>query len=123
MPDVAAYHCPWCGRPGDASLPSCPACGSPVDVRLSVSDSGWTELPPIRDMAKIQFGQSTCQIEGKFVPVADFNLSAGDGVYFTHHLLLWKDDHIQVTTMPLAKAWKRLFAGMPLIMTQAAGPG
>jgi uncharacterized protein (AIM24 family) len=94
-----------------------------VDVRLATTDSGWAELPPIRDMAKIQFGQSFCQIEGKYVPVADFKLAAGDGVYFTHHLLLWKDEQVQISTMPLAKGWKRLFAGLPLTMTQAHGPG
>jgi uncharacterized protein (AIM24 family) len=102
---------------------SCPSCGSPVDVRSSVTRSGWSELPPIRDMARIQFGQSFCQIEGKCVPVADFNLAAGDGVYFTHHLLLWKDEPVTIGVMPLAKGWKRLFAGLPLIMTQATGPG
>jgi len=124
MPDApGAYHCPWCGRDADPAAKSCPSCGSSVDVRLATSKSGWTELPPVRDMARIQFGQSICQIEGKNVPVADFNLAAGDGVYFTHHLLLWKDDLVKVSAMPLAKAWKRLFAGMPLIMTQAAGPG
>jgi hypothetical protein len=41
----------------------------------------------------------SCQIEGKFVPVADFNLDAGDGVYFAHHLLLWKDDQAQISAM------------------------
>jgi uncharacterized protein (AIM24 family) len=122
-PPSRAYRCPWCGHTSDAAATSCPKCGAPVDVRVATTDSGWTELPPIRDMAKIQFGRSFCQIEGKYVPVADFNLAAGDGVYFTHHLLLWKDDKIQVSNMPLAKGWKRLFAGLPLIMTKADGPG
>ena len=117
------YRCPWCNHQTDASTTSCPACGAPVDVRAAVTDSGWTELPAIHDMAKLQFGQSLCQIEGKFVPVADFKLAAGDGVYFAHHLLLWKDEQAQISAMPLAKGWKRLFAGLPLIMTQAAGPG
>jgi len=74
-------------------------------------------------MAKLQFGNSFCQIEGTYVPVADMNLAAGDSIYFTHHVLLWKDPHVNITTMPLSGGWKRLFAGMPLIMTQAAGPG
>jgi len=121
--DSRAYRCPWCGHGSDAGGTSCPRCGAPVDVRLATTDSGWAELPPIRDMARIQFGQSFCQIEGKYVPVADFNLSAGDGVYFTHHLLLWKDEQVQISNMPLAKGWKRLFAGLPLIMTEAKGPG
>ena len=118
-----SYRCPWCGHSFDAGTANCPRCGAPVDVRLAIDDAGWAELPAIRDMAKIQFGQSFLQIEGKYVPVADFKLAAGDGVYFTHHLLLWKDDGVQIGTMPLAKGWKRLFAGLPLIMTQAAGPG
>jgi uncharacterized protein (AIM24 family) len=118
-----AYQCPWCRHASTAATTNCPACGAPVDVRLSVTKSGWTELPAIRDMAKIQFGQSFCQIEGKYVPVADFNLAAGDGVYFAHHLLLWKDPKVEITTMPLAKGWKRLLAGLPLVMTQAMGPG
>ena len=37
-------------------------------------------------MARLQFGQSYCQIEGTYVPVADFNLVEGEGVYFAHHL-------------------------------------
>ena len=117
------YQCPWCQHSSDASSISCPACGAPVDVRKAVTKSGWSELPAIKDMTKIQFGQSFCQIEGKYVPVADFKLAAGDGVYFAHHLLLWKDPQIQITRMSLGGVWKRIFAGMPLVMTQAHGPG
>jgi len=74
-------------------------------------------------MAKLQFGDSFCQVEGLYVPVADMNLSPNDGVYFSHHVLLWKDPSVNITAMSLRGAWKRLFAGMPLIMTQAQGPG
>ncbi len=74
-------------------------------------------------MAKLQFGNSSCQIEGVYVPVADMNLAAGDSVYFAHHVLLWKDPQVNITTMSLKGAWKRMFAGLPLIMTEAAGPG
>jgi uncharacterized protein (AIM24 family) len=123
MAEAASYTCPWCKRAFDASSSSCPACGAPVDVRKLTTPSGWNELPAIKDMAKIQFGQSFCQVEGNFVPVANFKLAAGDGVYFAHHLMLWKDDHAQITAMPLKGAWKRVLAGMPLVMTQATGPG
>ena len=74
-------------------------------------------------MAKLQFGDSFCQIEGLYVPVADVNLAAPDGIYFTHHVLLWKDPQVTMTTMSLSGAWKRMFAGMPLVMMQAQGPG
>jgi len=123
MTDAPRYRCPWCGHASDAGSSSCPRCGAPVDVRMAASDSGWAQLPAIKDMARIQFGQSFCQIEGNYVPVADFKLDGGDGVYFTHHLLLWKDEQVQISNMPLAKGWKRMFAGLPLIMTQAHGPG
>lgn len=124
-PNAVEFKCPWCNHTTriDSGSTSCPACGAPLDVRTVTGRGGWTELPAIRDMARIQFGQSTCQIEGKYVPVADFNLAAGDGIYFTHHLLLWKDDKIQISAMSLKGGWKRLFAGLPLVMTQAAGPG
>ena len=62
--------------PTPAAL-SCPNCGAPVDVRRRVSDSGWVEQPAIKDMAKIQFGQSFCQVEGTLVPSADFTLAPG----------------------------------------------
>lgn len=124
MSQTHQYTCPWCGRESsDVTQRSCPSCGSPLDVRAAVSRSGWTELPPMHDMAKLQFGQSFCQVEGKYVPVADFKLAQGDGIYFSHHLLLWKDAKIQLTRMPLAGMWRRALAGMPLVMMQADGPG
>jgi uncharacterized protein (AIM24 family) len=56
--------------------------------------------------------------------VADFKLAAGDGIYFTHHLLLWKDPAVRISRMPLAGgAWSRRLAGLPLVMVQAHGPG
>jgi uncharacterized protein (AIM24 family) len=117
------HTCPWCGLATDGTRLSCPACGATIDVKDVVSNSGWTELPGRRDMAKLQFGNSHCQIEGTYVPVADFNLSPADGVYFSHHVLLWKEPQVNITRMPLKGAWKRMFAGLPLIMTQAVGPG
>src|SRR3984885_11242421 len=122
--DTHQYKCPWCGQASaDVTQPTCNSCGSPLDVRAAVSHSGWTELPPIKDMAKLQFGQSFCQIEGAYVPVADFKLAKGDGVYFAYHQLLWKDPQIALTRMPLAGTWKRWLAGMPLVILEAKGPG
>jgi uncharacterized protein (AIM24 family) len=74
-------------------------------------------------MARLQVGASTCQIEGIYVPVADFNLAPGDRVYFAHHVLLWKDPQVQVKRMPLDGAFARAMAGMPVVMTEAHGPG
>src|SRR4051812_6586996 len=118
-----SYTCSWCGMASDGTTLSCPACGASVDVKSVVSRSGWAELPGRRDMAKLQFGNSYCQIEGTYVPVADMNLAANDWVYFSHHVLLWMDTQVKVGAMSLKGAWKRMLAGMPLIMTQAVGPG
>lgn len=117
------YTCAWCGAASDGSQLACPGCGVAIDLQAVVTRSGWTQLPGRKDMAKLQFGNSFCQIEGTYVPVADMGLAAGDGVYFAHHVLLWKDPQVQITTMPMKGAWKRLLAGMPLVMMQAHGPG
>ncbi len=122
-PAPAGSKCTWCGALLDGHQVSCPQCGATTGIKQLTTDSHWSKLPGRKDMAKLQFGNSFCQIEGKYTPVADMNLAAGDGIYFTHHVLLWKDPQIQITTMPLKGAWKRMFAGMPLIMTQAEGPG
>jgi uncharacterized protein (AIM24 family) len=120
---AAGGRCEFCGAELDASQSACPRCGAAVRRAPARAASGWTELPPRKDMAKLQFGHSSCQIEGLYVPVADMNLAAGDRVYFTHHVLLWKDPQVNITAMSLKGGWKRMFAGLPLIMTQAEGPG
>ncbi|HZV52296.1 MAG TPA: AIM24 family protein [Candidatus Dormibacteraeota bacterium] len=121
---MASYTCRWCRSQLDLQdQVTCPMCGAPVDVRAEVTRSGWSELPAIPDMARIQCGRSVCQIEGTFVPVADFNLAPGDGVYFAHHVLLWREDSVSMSTMSLRGALKRVFAGMPVVMAQAHGPG
>jgi uncharacterized protein (AIM24 family) len=74
-------------------------------------------------MARIQFGQSSCQIAGKFVPTVDMKLAAGDTVYFSHHVLLWQDPGVELSQMSLKGAWNRQLVGMPLVMLEAGGPG
>jgi uncharacterized protein (AIM24 family) len=120
---AAGYVCRYCRLPSDGSGVSCPSCGAPVDVRAKVSDSHWAEQPPIRDMARIQFGQSTCQIQGTTVPVADMRLAESDSVYFAHHVLLWMEQAATISPMSMKGAWNRAFAGMPLIMMEGRGPG
>src|SRR6516165_4468998 len=105
---MPTHTCSWCGHKSDASTVSCPACGATIDARNVVTESGWSELPGRKDMAKLQFGDSFCQIEGNYVPVADMNLGGTDSIYFTHHVLLWKDPQVNITTMGLKGAWKRL---------------
>ncbi len=118
-----AGNCEWCKEPFPRGAATCARCGAVLKHASLLAESGWVELPGRKDMAKLQFGNSFCQIEGQYVPVADFNLAQEDSVYFTHHVLLWKDQAVRISNMGLSGGWKRLFAGLPLIMTQAQGPG
>src|SRR5712691_811338 len=116
-PTVAStYTCPYCRIPSDGGGGTCPHCGAPVDVRERVSRSGWAEQPPIRDMARIRFNRSTCQISGTYVPAAEMKLDAEDWVYFSHHALLHADVQVRLEAIKMAGGWNRRLAGIPLIM-------
>jgi uncharacterized protein (AIM24 family) len=123
MSETTTYKCPYCRQESTGAETSCPSCGAPVDVRLRTTTSGWTELPPVADMARIQLGHSSCQIAGKYVPVAEVKLDAADNAYFPHSSLLWQEPTVRVEAMRLTKPWSRMRAGMPLVMLQASGPG
>ncbi len=120
---LVRIECQWCKSQNEGSATSCRACGAPLDVKNLVSDSGWREAPRLRDMTEIQFGASTCQVEGEIVPVAEINLAAGDSIFFEHHVLLWKDDKTAMSVLPLTGGVKRALAGMPFIISVAHGPG
>jgi uncharacterized protein (AIM24 family) len=120
---MSPITCPYCDSVSDGGGTGCPACGAPVDIALKRTPSGWIEMPPMHDMARIQCGRSSVQIEGLYVPVADFTLAAGEGVYFGHHELLWKDPGVQMQQSTLKGGWKRLMAGLPIRMLNATGPG
>lgn len=120
---TATYTCSYCRLESDGSGTTCPHCGAPTDVRARVTDSGWVEQPPIRDMARIRFNRSTCQISGKYVPVAEMKLDPEDSVYFSHHTLLHSEPSVQLDMMKMGRAWNRVLAGMPLLMMTARGPG
>ena len=94
-----------------------------MDAHNLVSDSGWREAPRLRDMTEFRFGNSVCQVEGELVPVAEMSLAQGDAVFFEHHVMLWKDEAVPVSTLPTGGGWKRMMAGMPFVVTVASGPG
>jgi uncharacterized protein (AIM24 family) len=120
---MSAYSCPYCGTASAGDTTSCPGCGAPVDIARKQTPSGWLELPPAADMARIQCGRSSLQIEGTLVPTADFALADGDSVYFAHHELLWKEPRVTLQRQGLRGAWKRMLAGLPVHMLTATGPG
>jgi len=119
----ASYICPYCRMESEGTTTTCLRCGAPVDVRIRVSNSGWAEQPAIRDMARLRFNRSTCQVSGAYVPVAEFNMHAEDSVYFSHHVLLHTEPSVQLDALKMAGGWNRRLAGMPLMMLRASGPG
>jgi uncharacterized protein (AIM24 family) len=119
---VTSYTCPYCRSTSTGAEATCPSCGAPVDIARRTT-SGWTELPAIPDMTRIQLGHSSAQILGKLAPAADVKLAAGEGVYFPDHNLLWQEPSVEVSAMPMRGAWKRMRAGLPVVMLQADGPG
>jgi uncharacterized protein (AIM24 family) len=116
-------QCQWCQSMNEKIATACRACGAPLDIRNLVSESGWREAPRIRDMTQIQFSQSTCQVEGEIVPVAEINLGPQDSIFFEHHVMLWKDESVAMSVMQLSGGLKRVFAGMPFLISVATGPG
>ena len=68
------------------------------------------------------YGGVTYHVQGELVPALQVELSRVP-IYFEHHVLLWKDPSVDVSIKPLAGAFKRAIAGMPVFMTQASGPG
>jgi len=88
-----------------------------------VSDSGWSEAPRLRDMTEFRFSNSTCQVEGELVPVAEIALAPGDAVFFEHHVMLWKEPAVPMAAMNTGGGMKRTLGGMPHILSIAQGPG
>jgi uncharacterized protein (AIM24 family) len=120
---IQRIMCQWCQAMNEKSALNCRACAAPLDIKDLVSESGWREAPRIRDMAEVHFGNSTCQVEGEIVPVAEINLAPGDAVFFEHHVLLWKDEQLPIGVMQLQGGAKRVLSGMPFIISVAQGPG
>lgn len=71
----------------------------------------------------IQCGDLSLTIDGSLVPVVDVMLGQQFGIYFEHHILLWKAPAINVRFSSMSGAFKRFFAGMPIFQTEAYGPG
>lgn len=116
-------ECEWCRVQNPPEATTCVTCGAPLDARRMVSDSGWREAPRLRDMTEFRFSNSTCQVEGELVPVAELALAQGDAVYFEHHVMLWKDEATPLAAMQTGGGFKRMVGGMPFVLSVAYGPG
>ncbi|HKR67497.1 MAG TPA: AIM24 family protein [Streptosporangiaceae bacterium] len=74
-------------------------------------------------MTEFRFSNSTCQVEGEIVPVAELALAPGDAVFFEHHVMLWKEPAVPMAAMNTGGGMKRTLGGMPHILSVAQGPG
>ena len=68
------------------------------------------------------FGGVTYHIEGELVPALQVELT-NTGIYFEHHILLWKDPRVEIVLHPIKGAFKRMLAGMPFLVTGTQGSG
>ncbi|MBV9408572.1 MAG: AIM24 family protein, partial [Candidatus Eremiobacteraeota bacterium] len=53
----------------------------------------------------------------------DVELGARTGIFFEHHILLWKQPQVRLGFMGLKNAAKRVFAGLQIFISTAQGPG
>ena len=123
MEPLQRIVCSWCKTQCPPNTATCIACGAPLDIQNLVSDSGWRAAPRLRDMTELRFGNSTCQVEGEIVPVAEITLGSHDSVFFEHHVMLWKDSQVALGVMPLQGGMKRALAGLPFVVSIATGQG
>src|SRR5262249_37947620 len=68
-------------------------------------------------------GDLTLTVEGDLVPVANAALGGAQGIYFEHHTLLWKDPSVAIQHRTRKGMARRLFAGVPVFLSEAHGPG
>jgi hypothetical protein len=72
--------------------------------------------PMIPSMTRLSCGTIRCQINGRYVPFAEFSLAAGDWIYFSPHVLAWTDPAATLTV-------PRSSLGRSPGLIEAHGPG
>jgi len=63
------------------------------------------------------------RIEGELVPALHVAIDGSVPIFFEHHVVLWKQPSVEIRLHHMAGAMTRMFAGMPIMMTEAAGSG
>ena len=74
----------------------------------------------------IQDGQAPgvrYRIQGELTPVLHIWLDGSMPVFFEHHVVLWKNPALTIGIHAVKGAFKRMMAGMPILLTEARGPG
>jgi len=80
-------------------------------------------IPSAGATANTAFGSVQVHTRGELVPVTEVTLGASDTIYFEHHILLWMDPTVTISSKMLKGAARRMMAGLPVIVTEAHGPG
>ncbi len=62
-------------------------------------------------------------ISGELVPILHVRLDGRVPVFFEHHVVLWKNPDLQIGIHPLRGGFKRVVAGMPIVLTETQSPG
>jgi uncharacterized protein (AIM24 family) len=128
--------CPHCGTPATAGARFCQVCGAPLTAETPPGPRVTRALgnPPIArggplvaDAADagrtIQLGDLRITVEGDLVPVANVELGTQHTIYFEHHILLWKDPGVTIGYRGRKGMARRFFAGTPIFLSEARGPG
>ena len=71
----------------------------------------------------LHIADMTISIDGELVPVVDIMLGNQLGIYFEHHILLWKHPGVQIGFKSFRGMAKRFFAGLQVFISEAQGPG
>ena len=71
----------------------------------------------------IRVGDLVITVEGDLVPVANVELGMDQSIYFEHHTLLWKQPDVKIAFRGRRGTARRFFAGVPVFLSQAHGPG
>ena len=119
------FTCPYCRLKGTVTKDiSCPNCGAPADIRLLESGNKWEELPGAKDRAVIQFGQSRVEVQGSFVPMAQFTMAAGEAIWFAQHKLCYADKAVSFENIQSMSGLTSVnLTGARNQIVRATGPG
>jgi uncharacterized protein (AIM24 family) len=80
-------------------------------------------LPSSGASSSTSFGSIQVKSNGELVPVTEVTLAQGDSIFFEHHILLWMDPTVTISAKLMKGAARRIMAGLPVIVTEAHGPG
>ncbi|HZS93132.1 MAG TPA: AIM24 family protein [Chloroflexota bacterium] len=137
-------NCPRCGAPLNPNAAFCGNCGNRLEPGMAGGMSAGGMMggmppggqqgygvgapnEPVPQVGEprgiLRSGDVAVRIEGELVPVVDVALGGRENIYFEHHVLLWKEPRVNIGLKPLKGAVKRIFAGLQIFVTQAAGPG